>query len=305
MELIIYILLIISITFIMVSLYGLFFEKENNYKERLEVVQGLYKRPLTILEGEKRKKSFAKKAFKNLNQKISSFLSKITPAKIIGNIKKNIMYAGSSSSLNANKFLRYQFLLALIFPFISYIVFLFTERKIKLILLLLMTIVAFFIPTLILRSKAQKRQEEIKKSLPEILDLLYISVEAGLAFDMALKRTIEKMKGPLADEFKRALEEINRGRVRSDALKGVVYRTGVPELASFITAVIQSEQLGSDIATTLKVQSISVRQKRRQLSEEKAQKVPVKMLLPLMLFLFPALFIVILGPAIIQVLGMF
>jgi tight adherence protein C len=122
---------------------------------------------------------------------------------------------------------------------------------------------------------------------------------------MALKRTTEKMPGPLSVEINRALDEMNKGRSREDALRGIYHRTGVDDLSSFITAVIQSEQLGSNIANMLRVQSTSMRQRRRQRAEQAAMKVPVKLLFPLVFFMMPALFIVILGPAVIRIIDAF
>ena len=130
-------------------------------------------------------------------------------------------------------------------------------------------------------------------------------MEAGLGFDMALKRTVDSFEGPLSDEFKRVLYEINKGRNRQDAMRAMVKRTGVDDLGTFISAIIQSEELGSNIANVLRVQSTSMRQKRRQRAEEAAMKVPIKMLFPLVFFMFPALFIVILGPAIMMIIEMF
>lgn len=196
-------------------------------------------------------------------------------------------------------------MLSIIFPGIFYILTSLTGGKTNIILLVLGSVFGFLLPVYILRSKARKRQTMIQNALPDMLDLLFVSVEAGLGFDMALKRTTEKMPGPLSDEMNRALDEINRGKTREDALRQVAKRTGVEDLTSFITAVIQSEQLGSNIANMLRIQSTSMRQRRRQRAEELAMKVPVKMLFPLVFFMFPALIVVILGPAIIRIVETF
>ncbi|MBO1265980.1 type II secretion system F family protein [Proteiniclasticum sp. SCR006] len=155
----------------------------------------------------------------------------------------------------------------------------------------------FYFPYSIINSNGLKRQKLVQRKLPDLLDLLFISVEAGLGFDMALKRATEKMQGPLSDEFDRALHEMSSGRSRQDAFRGIITRTGVEDVNTFLTAVIQSELLGTNIANTLRVQSNEMRQKRRQRAEEIAMKIPVKMLFPLVIFMLPALFIVILGPA--------
>lgn len=154
-----------------------------------------------------------------------------------------------------------------------------------------------YLPYSFIKSNGLKRKKLVQRKLPDLLDLLFISVEAGLGFDMALKRASEKMEGPLSDEFDRALNEMSSGRGRQDAFRGIIQRTGVGDVNTFLTAVIQSELLGTNIANTLRVQSQEMRQKRRQRAEEIAMKIPIKMLFPLVFFMLPALFIVILGPA--------
>lgn len=154
-----------------------------------------------------------------------------------------------------------------------------------------------YLPRSFMKSTGMKRKKLIQRKLPDLLDLLFISVEAGLGFDMSLKRASEKMEGPLSDEFDRALNEMSSGRGRQDAFRGIIQRTGVGDVNTFLTAVIQSELLGTNIANTLRVQSQEMRQKRRQRAEEIAMKIPIKMLFPLVFFMLPALFIVILGPA--------
>lgn len=155
----------------------------------------------------------------------------------------------------------------------------------------------FYFPYSFMNSNGLKRKKLVQRKLPDLLDLLFISVEAGLGFDMALKRATEKMQGPLSDEFDRALHEMSSGRSRQDAFRGIITRTGVEDVNTFLTAVIQSELLGTNIANILRVQSNEMRQKRRQRAEEIAMKIPIKMLFPLVIFMLPALFIVILGPA--------
>ena len=137
--------------------------------------------------------------------------------------------------------------------------------------------------------------------IPDALDLLTISVRAGLGFDAALGKVVEKLKGPLSDEFRRALAEVRVGKARRDALRDIVPRTEVPPLTNFIGAIIQAEQLGVSISKVLQVQSEQLRIERRQRAEEMAAKAPIKMLFPLVGCIFPSLFIVILGPAIILI----
>ncbi len=160
----------------------------------------------------------------------------------------------------------------------------------------------YFFPDLWLRQKVQRRQKEIRLALPNALDLLTISVEAGLGFDAALVRVTEKYKNALSEEFTQVLNEVRLGRPRLEALDDMGRRVGVEELHSFIQALIQSEQLGVGIAKVLRIQSEEMRRKRRQRAEELAAQASLKMLFPMLLFIFPTIFIVLMGPAVLVVL---
>src|SRR4051812_4841260 len=158
------------------------------------------------------------------------------------------------------------------------------------------------IPEFWLGGRVKKRQKGILMMIPDSLDLLTISVRAGLGFDAALGKVVEKLKGPLSDEFRRALAEVRVGKARRDALRDIIARTEVPALTNFIGAIIQAEQLGVSISKVLQVQSEQLRIERRQRAEEQAAKAPIKMLFPLVGCIFPSLFVVILGPAIILII---
>jgi tight adherence protein C len=144
---------------------------------------------------------------------------------------------------------------------------------------------------------------EMTLQLPDALDLLTISVEAGLGFDAALAKVVEKMEGPLVDEFRTALAEVRMGRARRDALRDVAIRADAQPVTNFIGAIVQAEQLGVPIAKVLQIQSNQLRIERRQRAEEAAAKAPVKMLFPMVGCIFPTIFIVILGPAVVTVMG--
>jgi tight adherence protein C len=161
----------------------------------------------------------------------------------------------------------------------------------------------YLFPDLWLRQKVQGRQKEIRLALPNALDLLTISVEAGLGFDAALVRVTEKYKNALAEEFTQVLNEVRLGRPRLEALDDMGRRVGVEELHSFIQALIQSEQLGVGIAKVLRIQSEEMRRKRRQRAEEQAAQASLKMLFPMIGCIFPTIFIVLMGPAVLIVLG--
>jgi tight adherence protein C len=162
--------------------------------------------------------------------------------------------------------------------------------------------IGFLLPEFWLGNKIKARQKVILKMIPDTLDLLTISVRAGLGFDAALAKVVEKMPGPLTDEFRRALAEVRVGKARRDALRDMVPRTNVAPLSAFIGAIIQAEQLGVSISKVLQVQSDQLRIERRQRAEEMAAKAPIKMLFPLVGCIFPSLFIVILGPAMLSII---
>ena len=156
-------------------------------------------------------------------------------------------------------------------------------------------------PDSVLNKKVQSRQHEIQITLPDVLDLLVISVEAGLGFEQALDRVIHSVPGALSEEFSRMLGETRAGANRSDAMRAMDDRCNVPELRSFVMAIIQADTFGVSIGRVLRSQSEEMRIKRRQLAEEQAQKAPVKMMIPMVFCIFPALFAVVLGPAILQI----
>jgi tight adherence protein C len=161
----------------------------------------------------------------------------------------------------------------------------------------------FILPEFWLGRRIRARSMAMILQLPDALDLLTISVEAGLGFDAALAKVVEKMEGPLVQEFRQALAEIRMGRTRRDALRDIVARADARPVANFIGAIVQAEQLGVPIAKVLQIQSQQLRIERRQRAEEAAAKAPVKMLFPMVGCIFPTIFIVILGPAIVTVMG--
>jgi tight adherence protein C len=161
--------------------------------------------------------------------------------------------------------------------------------------------IGFFLPDVLLYNAGIKRQALIVSALPDALDMLTVCVEAGLGFDGALAQVARNTKGPLAEEFARTLQEMQIGRSRAQALRGMVARTTVPELRSFVGALVQAGELGIPVARVLREQSSEMRVRRRQRAEERAQKVPVKIMFPLVACLFPALLVIIIGPGVISI----
>jgi tight adherence protein C len=165
-----------------------------------------------------------------------------------------------------------------------------------------LTVVGLYAPDIVLLQMSQTRQQQMQRDLPDALDLLSISVEAGLGFDAALSQVARNTTGPLAEEFFRVLQEMQIGTGRAEAMRALGERTTVPELRGFVTAMIQADAFGVPVANVLRVQAGEMRVKRSQRAEEAAQKVPVKILFPLIFCILPALFIVVIGPAAITII---
>ncbi len=163
----------------------------------------------------------------------------------------------------------------------------------------------FFLPDLLAYNAGIKRQDAIRKTLPDALDMLTVSVEAGLGFDAALSQVTKNTDGPLAGEFFRVLQEMQIGKSRAGAFRAMTDRTTVPDLRNFVSSLVQADTLGIPVAGVLREQAKEMRLKRRQRAEEKAQKIPIKILFPMIFFIFPALFVVIIGPGAITVIHAF
>lgn len=189
--------------------------------------------------------------------------------------------------------------------FVLYSKILHTPPRTSLIYAIIGILAGFLMPALYLRLKAGARSKKALRELPDILDLLTVSLEAGLGFDAALSKLVTKMDGVLSSELLRCLEEIRLGKTRRDALNGVRSRIVCTELNMLISSILQAEKLGIGMVQVLRTQSGEVREQRKRRAEEQAMKAPVKMMFPLVLFIFPSLFIVVLGPAVIQFLQTF
>jgi len=297
-----YLSVIAFVAYLVLLIYGIVFKRKEKVKGRLEDLKQDFVDPTeeSVLD-----EPFKDRIIRPAYQRFTAFLGRTTPKGLSREMHKTIIQAGSPGNINVNRLVAMMFMVAIILPAFYFLILQAVGSERNLLMIVLLAAAGFILPYYVILVKARARRTRIQKSLPDMLDLIFVSVEAGLGFDMALKRTTEKMPGPLSDEINRALDEINKGRKREEALRGIYKRTGVDDISSFMTAVIQSEQLGSNIANMLRVQSHSMRQKRRQRAEESAMKVPVKMLFPLVFFMFPALFIVILGPAVIRIIRVF
>jgi tight adherence protein C len=228
---------------------------------------------------------------------------RLTPASVTERLGKDLVYAGSPVGWDAERVLAMKLLGVGVFVGLAFLLGRlagFTPFR-TIIFGGLLAFVGWYLPEWILRSKAGTRQKQMQRALPDALDLLSITVEAGLGFDAAVARVARQAGGPLGEELHRVLQEMQIGKSRSDALRDLADRTSIPELKSFVLAMVQADIFGISIAKVLQVQAREMRLKRRQRAEEQAQKVPVKIVFPLILCIFPSLFIVLLGPAVIVI----
>lgn len=236
---------------------------------------------------------------------LARLMGRVTPKGRREEIRRRLAAAGNPGGMQVQDFLALKGLLSVALPLGLFLLLVQNNPTTAVLLAAVGFGLGNISPDLMIKSAVQNRQKQIQKALPDVLDLLTVSVEAGLAFDSAIAKVVEKLKGPLAEEFTRMLHDIRMGMPRRDALREVSIRTDVPDLNSFISALIQADTLGVSISNVLRIQSEQMRYKRKQRSEEAAMKAPIKMLFPLMIFIFPTIFVILLGPAAIQVITTF
>jgi tight adherence protein C len=246
---------------------------------------------------------FLERTLRPLANRLSGSVQRITSASFTTRTQRRLAMAGNPGDLGVTEWLGFKAIFAFIGSGVLFLLTLLLGLPIIMTLALgiLGLGIGYIGPEFWLGRRVKARQKSIIRMIPDSLDLLTISVRAGLGFDAALAKVVEKVKGPLSDEFRRALAEVRVGKTRRDALRDIVPRTEVPPLTNFIGAIIQAEQLGVSISKVLQVQSEQLRIERRQRAEEMAAKAPIKMLFPLVGCIFPSLFIVILGPAVILI----
>jgi tight adherence protein C len=248
---------------------------------------------------------FYDRTIRPLAQRLSNVARRSTSASYTERIEKRLALAGYPGGMRSAEFLGVRLIATAVGAGLGALLgVLIVHGLVGAVLGLLMGFIGGYIaPDFWLGRRIRARQHKILLQIPDALDLLTISVRAGLGFDAALAKVTEKMQGPLPDEFQRALAEVRVGRVRREALRDMITRTEVPALSNFIGAVIQAEQLGVAISKVLQIQSEQLRIERRQRAEEMAAKAPIKMLFPLVGCIFPSMFIVLLGPAMIQIIA--
>lgn len=243
------------------------------------------------------------RAFKPLKDKIVRLIAKRMPSEKETELSLKISRAGISDKIAPREFLVFKYLASVGITFlILMLAVLSSKSTIQLIFYGCTGLaIGWHLPDFYISRKITERKREVEKSLPNVLDLLTVSVEAGLGFDSALMKVVEKTKGVLSDEFLTMLQEIKMGKQRIEALRDMSKRADVDDLSTFTGSVILADQLGISIGNILRLQSEQMRQKQRQRAEEMAMKIPVKIVIPLVFFIFPAIFVVLLGPAVVEV----
>ena len=239
--------------------------------------------------------------------KVVHMLARVTPFDLYRRINRLIVLAGNPSGWSAERIVSFKIILGIgglvggvaaasLLPF---------SGALSVIVIVVFTLLGYTVPSAQISSRASKRQKEIRRSLSDTMDLLTISVEAGLGFDAALAQVVRNVPGALSEEIARMLQEMQIGVSRADAFRNLGQRTEVSELDGFVLSMVQADKFGVSVANVLRGQSKELRQKRRQRAEEQAQKVPVKLLFPMIFMILPAMFIVILGPGAIKIVQFF
>jgi tight adherence protein C len=242
---------------------------------------------------------FLRRVVKPLGAGAFRSIASLTPSNYLDGVHKRLLTAGLSTSIRAEEFVTAQALSTVfgIVIAIAWSVFGTPPQRYGVLALVMLPLMGAGVPSAWLNRKVTERKDSIRRELPDVLDLLAISVEAGVGFEGAMQVVTEHFESPLAEEMSRTLREMELGLPRREALQNLKRRTEVPELSNFVLALVQADALGMPIGRVLKTQASEMRVKRRQWAREKAGKLPVKILVPLVLFIFPAVLVIILGPA--------
>ena len=246
------------------------------------------------------RESLRNRALVPLSQSLAGMVLRLNPRTTSESVGLKLQAAGLGKKISPTSFLAVKGILALAAAGLA-LVLIGSAGSMGLLFGLFLVLVGFFGPDYFVNIYARRRRERLRAALPDALDLLAVSVEAGLGLDGAVAKLTEHMEGPLADEFGLTLSEMRIGETRSEALRRLGERSDTPEVSSFTRAIIQADQLGTSLGRILRVQAADTRLRRQAAAEERAMKAPIKMLFPTVLFIFPAMFLVILGPAILNI----
>jgi tight adherence protein C len=299
-------------TFVTIFLIGVVVDmmltSRRHYVSVLETQVGESAQVIANLREEQLKRSVVERLVFPFVGRVVGSITRLTPLDLYARTNRLIVLAGSPSNLTAERIVAFKILFGiggLAFGLLVAPLLPFKGLVVSVIVVGLSAMIGYTAPSAGLASRANKRQKEIRKALADTMDLLTISVEAGLGFDAALAQVVKNVPGPLSEEIARMLQEMQIGVPRAEALRHLTERTDVEELDGFVLSMIQADKYGVGIAKVLRSQATELRQKRRQRAEEVAQKVPLKLLFPTIFMILPALFIVILGPGAIRVVNLF
>ncbi len=286
---------------LILSLYQVFNRKRLDIVERLTSLRISSQR---TDEDDILQLPFLERTLRPVTRSLVSAISQVTPERLMTRTEEMLSQAGNPRSIKAGDFLAFQGIVGLVvlglsgfflgasgFPMVRAGLTAFS-----------LAALAGYLPWFRLTALASVRRREILQKLPDVMDLLVVCVEAGLSFDMSILRVVERFRGPVSEEFQKVLREIQLGRPRKDALKSMSERVNLTEITSLVNAILQTDQLGVGIANVLRLHADMIRDKRQQYIEELAMKAPIKMLIPLVFFIFPSIFIVLLGPAFLNIM---
>ena len=268
----------------------------------LEVLEAMSSAPSELTEELNR--PFSERVLEPLQGRALKIGKRFTGADAPDRIRKKLDLAGNPGSWTVDRVISTKVIGAVVGFVVAFGItaLIGTSVTLRIVLVALGLVIGFFAPNLYLYQVGYDRSKRMQRELPDAIDLMTISVESGLGFDAAVQQVARATEGPLADEFARMLREMQIGASRSDALRSLADRTSVPEIRSFVSAMVQADAFGIPIAQVLRVQSSEIRVKRRQRAEEKAQQVPVKITIPLIFCILPCLFVAVMGPAALSVM---
>ncbi len=276
--------------------------------ERAEVTRALatIERGYSAAFSVGRKRSFRERIIQPFSRRLGNLGRALTPTGGVSRLERQLDYAGNPAAWPVERIVAAKGIGLVAGFFIGAgLGFMWAGLGRAILLAVLGAVAGFFAPDLMIYNIGQKRQDDIRTSLPDVLDTLTVSVEAGQGFDAAMAQVSRNGRGPMVGEAARVLQEMRIGKSRADALRSMSERTTVAELKGFASAIVQASELGVPVAQVLREQSREMRIRRRQRAEEQAQKVPIKLLFPTLFCLFPALFVVILGPGVLRLMGAF
>ena len=299
--------LIVGIVVVLVILVGMVYvgRRENTGEDPLEkrlIEYGDRPEPTSLAEIES-SLSFRDRVMVPLFKGMANLVTRFTPEQQIEATRRQLELAGKAQTTDPRVFFGQRLMMTILMGGGAFAVFhILSQQSLWLPLTVVGAALGYYLPALQLRGQVSRRQQGIVRDLPDALDLMTICVEAGLTFDMAMSKVYEKWDNDLALSFGRVLAEIQLGKTRREALRDMATRMDVPDVTSFVAAIIQADQLGVSIAKILRVQSDQMRVKRRQRAQEKAQQAPIKMMIPMVFLIFPSIWIVLLGPSLIILL---